>query len=216
VLFLDEAPEFKVNVLQALREPLEDKVITISRAEGSVRLPADFQLIMAANPCPCGKLGAKFGSNGASCMCSPEEIHRYWRKFGGALLDRMELRIAVNVPDAALMSKNDEDSSSVVAARVACAVEMQTLRFKGLGIRRNAGMSAGVLEQLCPLSEAADAAFRKAVDKLGFSGRAYHGTLRVARTIADLEGKDIIECEHILEAVRHRRAGDDPYDVFAV
>ncbi|MDR2864431.1 MAG: YifB family Mg chelatase-like AAA ATPase [Spirochaetaceae bacterium] len=214
-LFLDEAPEFKCNVLQALREPLEDKVITISRAEGPVRLPADFQLVMAANPCPCGKLGrtAQENHSDLSCLCSAQDIHRYWRKFSGALLDRMELRVAVNMPSASFMAKNREESGNTVAKRVARAVEIQRARYKNMNVRRNSTLDAGDIERICVLSPAAENAFRKAVEKLGLSGRAYHGILRVGRTIADLEGKDLIETEHILEAVQHRRQGDDPFDV---
>jgi magnesium chelatase family protein len=216
VLFLDEAPEFKINVLQALREPLEDRLITISRAEGPVRLPADFQLIMAANPCPCGKLGARVGEGSADsgCLCSSAEVHHYWRKFGGALLDRMELRVAVNVPSASAMAENTEEAGSAVAARVARAADVQRGRYKGLQIRRNSGLGAALIEKYCVLSPNAARIFRKAAEKLALSGRAYHGALRVARTIADLEGKDTIEAEHILEAVQHRRQGDDPFDIF--
>jgi magnesium chelatase family protein len=216
VLFLDEAPEFRANVLQALREPLEDKVLTIVRAEGPVRLPADFQLIMAANPCPCGKLGTRTSGNtaGADCLCGAEEIHRYWRKFGGALLDRVEIRVAVNIPSVPAMSENTEEAGSVVAARVARAVTIQRERYRGLNTRRNAGLGAADIDQFCRLSDAARAALSKASDKLALSGRAYHGILRISRTIADLEGKEDIETEHILEAVQHRRQGDDPYDVF--
>jgi magnesium chelatase family protein len=216
VLFLDEAPEFRVNVLQALREPLEDKVISIVRAEGPVRLPADFQLIMAANPCPCGRLGMKSGERGAeaTCLCAATDIHRYWRKFGGALLDRVELRVAVNVPPVCSMSENTEEAGSAVAARVARAVEIQRERYKNSDTRRNAGLGAADIERCCSLSDAARAVMSKAVGKLALSGRAYHGILRVARTIADLEGKESVETESLLEAIQHRRQGDDPFDVF--
>ncbi|MDR2803435.1 MAG: YifB family Mg chelatase-like AAA ATPase [Treponema sp.] len=216
VLFLDEAPEFKANVLQSLREPLEDKIITISRAEGSVRLPADFQLVMAANPCPCGRLGMKTDAAGASCYCSGDEISRYWRKFGGALLDRMELRVAVNMPGVSALSGGAEESGEVVAERVKLAVNIQRERFSGMEFRRNSGMNVAFLEKYCQLDKNAMNAFTKAIEKLGISGRAYHGILRVARTIADLEAADTISAEHIVEAVQHRRYGDDPYDVFSV
>jgi magnesium chelatase family protein len=218
-LFLDEAPEFRSNVLQSLREPLEDRVMTISRADGPVRLPADFQLILAANPCPCGRLGMRAGDQG--CFCSPEEIRRYWRKFGAALLDRVELRVAASSPEIEQMAKPDGESSAVIAQRVRRAVELQRERFKKTGIRRNARMSPDMIDRFCPLSSNAEAAFRTAAEKLGLSGRAYHGVLRVARTIADLEGQEGVQGErciktvHILEAIQHRRQGDDPYDVFS-
>jgi magnesium chelatase family protein len=231
-LFLDEAPEFKVNVLQSLREPLEDRVITISRAENSVRLPADFQLLMAANPCPCGRLGIrhsalsvdKYGETdrtdytaaSTGCYCSGDEIARYWRKFGGALLDRMELRVPVNTPDLTDLNRPPEESGEVIAARVNRAVEIQRERFSGMNIRRNSGMDTRCIDRFCSLGGAALQAFTKAVEKLSVSGRAYHGILRVARTIADLEAADTISVEHITEAVQHRRQGDDPYDVFSV
>jgi magnesium chelatase family protein len=214
-LFLDEAPEFRKNVLQSLREPLEDRVMTISRADGPVRLPADFQLIMAANPCPCGRLGMRSNQHGQSCFCSSEEIRRYWRKFGAALLDRVELRVAASSPEIAVLAKPDGESSALIARRVLSAVEIQRERFKKAGIRRNARMSAAMIDRFCPLSDNAKTAFRTAAEKLGLSGRAYHGALRVARTIADLEGQERIKTVHILEAIQHRRQGDDPYDVFS-
>jgi magnesium chelatase family protein len=240
VLFLDEAPEFRINVLQALREPLEDRVISISRAEGPVRLPAEFQMLMSANSCPCGRLGIRETDN--TCFCSPEEINRYWRKFGGALLDRVEIRVAVlppkieemgmsalvhksaganksALPDKAApdrQSAKPEEKSAVIAQRVKAAVEIQRQRFKGTGIRRNALLPAGKTTTLCPLSEKAESALNTAISKLGLSGRAFHGILRVARTIADLEGREIIETEHILEAVQHRRFGEDPWEILSI
>jgi len=217
VLFMDEAPEFRINVLQALREPLEDRVISIVRAEGPVRLPAEFQLLMAANPCPCGRLGTRQTDN--ACFCSPEEINRYWRRFGGALLDRVEIRAAVLPPkidEMSIQKPSNEERSAAIARRVMAAVEIQRQRFKGTSIRRNALIPAGKAATLCPMNEKAESAFHKAAAKLGLSGRAYHGILRVARTIADLEGKDTIEAEHILEAVYHRRLGEDPWDILSL
>ena len=240
VLFLDEAPQFRINVLQALREPLEDKVVTISRADGQVRLPADFQLLLAANPCPCGRLGARLRppseqaaeqpedadgaasydadgdtTSGGECFCSSEEIYRYWRKFGGALLDRIELRAAVTAPQTADLaaSHGREETSLMIRERVARAAAVQRARFRGTAVRRNAAMPPALIDRFCCLDDAAHRALVRAADRLGISGRAYHGILRVARTIADLEGKDAIGGGHILEAVQHRREGDDPYAV---
>jgi magnesium chelatase family protein len=214
VLFLDEAPEFKSNVLQALREPLEDRVISISRAEGPVRLPADFQLLLAANACPCGRLGIRHNdSTMQTCLCPPEVINRYWKKFGSAFLDRIELRVAVVPPK---LNKSDSplgESGKDIARRVQSAVEIQRQRYKNTGIRRNAMIPAGKVEAFCPLSQQAQAAFHKALSHLGLSGRAYHGILRVARTITDLDGKELISTAHILEAVQHRRYGEDPYEI---
>jgi magnesium chelatase family protein len=240
VLFLDEAPEFRSHILQALREPLEDQVITISRAEASVRLPAAFQLILAANPCPCGRLGMRgTDADGAlNCFCSPEEVNRHWRRFGSALLDRIELRVPVLPPRLGEMTGPKGESSAAIARRVNRAVEVQRLRLDGLfppsrgekaqapslslpgavpfeRPRRNARIPADLMERCCPLSERGEQALKTAVAKLALSGRAYHGILRVARTIADLEGRDGIGMDHVLEAVEHRRRGDDPYDILA-
>jgi len=229
VLFLDEAPEFKINVLQALREPLEDRVISISRAEGPMRLPAEFQMILAANACPCGRLGKRFNEleechEMQTCLCSPEEISRYWRKFRGALLDRIEIRTAVIPPGVneigitngsagGCNGAHNAERSADIAIRVKAAVEIQQQRYKGMGIRRNALIPASKIETFCSMNQHAQSAFHKALSRLGLSGRAYHGILRVARTIADLDGKETIGTEHILEAVQHRRYGEDPYEI---
>ena len=217
-LFLDEAPEFRTPVLQSLREPLEDRVITIVRAEGPLKLPADFQLILAANSCPCGRLGSSApaepaGSSGSCCLCTPDEVLRYWRKLSGALLDRIDLRIPVSTPGVLSPGVKGEESSAEIRKRVTAAVEVQRERFKGQGIRRNARMSPGQIDKFCPLTDKAAEAFTLAASRLGLSGRACHGIIKIARTIADLEGKETIDTVHILEAVQHRRFGDDPYDV---
>ena len=226
VLFLDEAPEFRVTVLQSLREPLEDKIITISRAEGPVRLPADFQLIMASNCCPCGRLGKKNADAETGCYCSAEEIRRYWKKIGGALLDRIELR-TIALPDSSMCCAGNgsadghgEETSAAIASRVLRAVEIQRERFgkTGIsrlapGIRRNAGMTPFLIGHFCPQTDRAAEALGLAMQKLDLSGRACHGILRTARTIADIEGKDSLDAVHILEAVEHRRLGDDPWDI---
>ena len=223
VLFMDEAPEFGNRVLQSLREPLEDGVVTISRAEGKARLPADFQLFLAANTCPCGRLGSRAGDGGSiGCLCAPEEIRRYWRKFSGALLDRIELRVPVLAPDPTKMSDGDEEPSAVVAARVAGAVALQEERFKDAGIRRNARMTPGIIERCCDLTDEGSRALTLAATKLGLSGRAFHSILRTARTIADLElasgsgGSERVNTAHILEAIQHRRLGEDPYDILSI
>ena len=226
ILFLDEAPEFRAHVLQSLREPLEDKVITIVRADGPLRLPADFQLVLAANSCPCGRLGAVHseaaGMHGgeAGCFCAPDEIKRYWRKLGSALLDRIELRFPIRSAGAPSTSKGKEESqycsSAEIRRRVMAAVEIQRERFKGSPMRRNAGIFPGLIEEYCPLTKKAKEAFTVAAVKLGLSGRACHGILKVSRTIADLEGAAVIDTVHLLEAVQHRRFGEDPYDIFSI
>jgi magnesium chelatase family protein len=216
VLFLDETPEFRASVLQSLREPMEDRVITISRAEGPVRLPADFQIILACNGCPCGRLGMAGGGEDQSCFCTPEEIRRYWRKIGGALLDRVELRAAALSPGPESLGGPGGESSAAIARRVLAAVEIQKDRFAGTGVRRNARMAPSHIDRFCSLSARAKEAFATAAARLGLSGRAYHSIVRTARTIADLEGKGSIDAVHVLEAVEHRRLGDDPYDIFSI
>lgn len=216
VLFLDEAPEFRSNVLQSLREPLEDRVITIARAEGQMKLPADFQLVLAANACPCGRLGSAAGEEfyAGNCLCGPEEIHRYWRKFSGALLDRIELRAAVPPPVFGASSPHPE-SSAVIARRVAKAVEIQRLRFANSACRRNARMTPAQLELFCPLTEQARRNCRSAVENLSLSGRGRHAVLKTARTIADLEGTETIGSAHIHEAAAFRRQGEDPFEILS-
>ena len=212
-LFLDEALEFRSSVLQSLREPLEDRVITIVRAEGPLKLPADFQLILAANSCPCGSLGNR---NSAACLCSADEIRRYWRKIGSALLDRIELRVPVNNPGILIPSGNNtEEKSYVIRERVAKAHEIQRARYSGTDIRRNSRMTPAMMEKFCSLTQDAKNKFSIAASKLGLSGRACHGVLKIALTIANLEGKESIETVHILEAVQHRRYGEDPYDILS-
>jgi magnesium chelatase family protein len=215
ILFLDEAPEFRSNVLQALREPLEDRVITIARAEGQMKLPADFQLVLAANACPCGRLGSAAGEDfhAGNCLCGPEEIHRYWRKFSGALLDRIELRAAV--PPPLFGSASVPESSTVIARRVAKAVEIQRLRFADSPCRRNARMTPSQLELFCPLTEQARRSCRSAVESLSLSGRGRHAVLKTARTIADLEGTETIGSAHIHEAAAFRRQGEDPFEILS-
>jgi len=224
-LFLDEAPEFRLPVLQSLREPLEDKVITIVRAESCHRLPADFQLILAANSCPCGRLGA-FQAGGdetdpacsvdSGCLCSPDEIRRYWKKLGGALLDRIDLRVPVRAPGVLKPAGEGGEKSDEIRRRVIEAVEIQKERFKGSNIRRNSRMLPGQIDKFCQMTKKAEEAFILAAAKLGLSGRACHGILKISRTLADLEKKDSIDTVHILEAVQHRRFGDDPYDILSI
>jgi magnesium chelatase family protein len=224
-LFLDEAPEFRLPVLQSLREPLEDKVITIVRAESCHRLPADFQLILAANSCPCGRLGAVQAgydetdatcSADSGCLCSPDEIRRYWKKLGGALLDRIDIRVPVRAPGVLKPAGEGGENSDEIRRRVIETVEIQRDRFKGSNIRRNSRMLPGQIDKYCRMTKKAEEAFILAAAKLGLSGRACHGILKISRTIADLEKKETIDTVHILEAVQHRRFGDDPYDILSV
>lgn len=223
VLFMDEAPEFRSSLLKALREPLEDGVITIARAEGSVQLPAEFQLILAANPCPCGRLGQMTGDGGSICFCSDDEIHRHWQRLGSALLDRIELRVPV-LPSpqqwvselTAPVSHVYRNDSTSVAERVLGAVEIQRERFRGVACRRNARMSPTLVEQYCKLSRETARELETAIANRGLSNRALQGVLKVARTIADLEGRSDISTNDVAEALSFRCAGEDPYDVLSL
>jgi magnesium chelatase family protein len=207
VLFIDEAPEFHRDALQALREPLEDGQVSIARAGRTVRLPADFQLVIAANPCPCGNLGRE----GRVCLCSIQDIERYWKKLGGALLDRIDIRVPLRPADARDLVGPPGESSAIMRARVERATLLQRERYLGLGFDRNARIPSGLIERFCSLETSVAASFAIAVEKLNLSSRACHSTLRLARTIADLAASDQIEEDHLLEALQHRRYGDGDY-----
>jgi magnesium chelatase family protein len=212
VLFLDEAPEFRVDVLQSLREPLEEGRVSLVRAGSLARFPADFQLLLAANPCPCGNLGRQ----GKACLCSIGELQRYRRKLGGPLLDRIDIRVPVSpTPPETLLGPPGE-SSSAIRARVELAIRMQASRNKGGAAgslsrphARNSRLSPAQVEAFCPLDSTALSVFRRAVERLDLSSRACHSVMKIARTIADLAGSETIGENHLLEAVQHRRLCDD-------
>ena len=207
VLFIDEAPEFRRDALQALREPLEEGRIAIARAGRILRYPADFQLILAANPCPCGNLGRDH----KVCACSIQDIQRYWRKLGGALLDRIDIRIPLRPAEPREIMGPPGESSVSVRKRVVAAIRIQEARFAGLGFDRNARIPPGLVERFCVLEHEALRSYELAVEKLSLSSRACHSVLRVARTIADLSGHESIPEEALLEAIQHRRYGDGDY-----
>jgi magnesium chelatase family protein len=203
VLFLDEAAEFSTALLQTLREPMEEGSITIARAGSSMRFPARFQLVLAMNPCPCGNLGKKQ----ATCFCSTLEISRYWRKLGGALLDRVDLRIPLEPVCFDELSESDEveESSATVRRRVAEAVRIQRARYTGLSFSRNAHIPAGLVDRFCALDPDGRSALLTAAEQFSLSSRAFHSILKVARTIADLAACRRISKDHLLEAVQYRR-----------
>ncbi|MFA9441806.1 ATP-binding protein [Uliginosibacterium sp. sgz301328] len=198
VLFLDELPEFDRRVLEALREPLENGHITVSRVAHSVDYPARFQLVAAMNPCPCGYLGHPT----RACRCTPDRVARYRAKLSGPLLDRIDLCMEVSPLNAeALQMAPDGERSSEVRRRVVTAAALQHERQA----KPNAHLDAAGVEAHCALDEPASALLRQAIERLGLSGRAYHRTLKVARTIADLAGAARIAVPHVAEALQYRR-----------
>jgi len=207
VLFLDEALEFKASLLQSLREPLEEGRVTVVRAASSVRYPAAFQLVLAFNPCPCGNLGRPH----SACVCTSMEVHRYWKRLGGALMDRIDIRTPVHPVAAADMAGPPGESSNLVAARVAAAAARQRERYSGLGFSCNARLSPGMLESLCPLDTKCLGLLDESLGRFSLSARAYHSIIRVARTIADLAGAQAIRSQDIEEAVELRRLGEGSY-----
>jgi magnesium chelatase family protein len=201
VLFLDEFPEFKRNILDSLRQPLESGNVVISRVSQAVTFPARFMLIAAMNPCPCGY----YGDSRRPCVCSGAQIHRYRTKVSGPLLDRIDIQISVPpVTMRELSLESEEESSSVIRARVIAARAVQAERFAGKTYYANGQMAARMVKKYCAVGDKAKNLLEQAVERFGLSARAYHRILKVARTIADLDGKKDIDESHIAEAVQYR------------
>jgi magnesium chelatase family protein len=202
VLFLDELPEFRRNVLEVLRQPLEDGTVTLSRAALSLTYPARVMLAAAMNPCPCGYLGDPV----RACRCAPIDIERYRSRVSGPLLDRIDIHL--EVPAVAyrdLAGSRDDEPSAVIRARVEQAREVQRERFRGqAGVHANAHMGPRGLRRHCRLAGPVESLLRDAVDRLGLSARAYHRVLKIARTIADLGGAAELSTRHVSEAVQYR------------
>jgi magnesium chelatase family protein len=203
VLFLDELPEFKRTVLEVMRQPMEERRVTISRAKVALDFPANFMLIASMNPCPCGF----YNHPEKECTCPPGAVQKYLNKISGPLLDRIDLHVEVTpVPFSELSSMNNrEEPSSAIRERVMNAREIQAERYKDCnGVYANAQMSSKQLREICMINTAGEALLKRAMERLNLSARAYDRILKVSRTIADLSGSADIKAEHLAEAIQYR------------
>ena len=202
VLFLDELPEFKRSVLEVMRQPMEERKVTISRARFTVDYPASFMLVASMNPCPCGF----YNHPEKECMCSPPVVHRYMNKISGPLLDRIDLHVEVTPVDFEKLSdRRLNEKSAVIRERVIKARSIQEQRFSEQeGTHANAMMNSRQLRELCKIDQSGQAILKQAMEKLGLSARAYDRILKVSRTIADLESSKEIKSQHLAEAIQYR------------
>lgn len=201
ILFLDELPEFRRDSLEVLRQPLEDGNVTISRVNATLTYPCNIMLIASMNPCKCGY----FGDSRRQCTCTPTQINRYRSRISGPLLDRIDIQVEVsNVDYEDLSSTENSETSAEIKKRVNKTRKLQLERYKDYNIYSNSQLDAGMLKKFCPLGEEENAILRAAFDNLGLSARAHSRILKVARTIADLEGSENIKSEHIAEAIQYR------------
>ncbi|PKP53141.1 MAG: magnesium chelatase [Bacteroidetes bacterium HGW-Bacteroidetes-1] len=202
VLFLDELPEFKRSVLEVMRQPMEDRIVTISRAKMSVDFPASFMLVAAMNPCPCGY----YNHPDQECVCSPGIVQKYLNKISGPLMDRIDLHVeVVPVPFKDLADRSSGELSESIRKRVIKARKIQEVRFKDTpNVHSNAQMSSKMLHKYCDIDDVGRSLLKNAMERLSLSARAYDRILKVSRTIADLEGSDTIRTEHLAEAIQYR------------
>ena len=201
VLFLDEFPEFARDVLEVMRQPLEDGVVTISRVSATLTYPCNIMLIASMNPCKCGY----YGDSVKKCTCTPAQVHQYRSRISGPLLDRIDLHVEVaSVSFADLDKKKKGETSAQIKERVNRARQIQLKRYEGCGIYSNSQLTAALMEKYCVLGDEQKKILKNAFDNLGLSARAYSRILKVARTIADLEGTDEIRTEHLAEAIQYR------------
>lgn len=201
ILFLDELPEFRRDSLEVLRQPLEDGNVTISRVNATLTYPCNIMLIASMNPCKCGY----FGDSRRQCTCTPTQVNRYRSRISGPLLDRIDIQVEVsNVDYEDLSSTENSETSAEIKKRVNKTRKLQLERYKDYNIYSNSQLDAGILKKFCPLGEEENAILRAAFDNLGLSARAHSRILKVARTIADLEGSENIKSEHIAEAIQYR------------
>jgi magnesium chelatase family protein len=202
ILFLDEFAEFPRNVLEMIRQPMEDGFVTISRAKGTIRFPAQFMLVAAMNPCPCGY----FGTEARRCKCTPNQIERYLSKISGPLTDRIDIHIDVPVVSfSKLRSKPSQLDSATIRAQVQKARDIQTSRFGDGKIMTNARMSHKQVEKFCHLDQPSEMMLKHAMTEFGLSARAHDKICKVARSIGDLAGAEQITPEHIAEAISYRK-----------
>ena len=201
VLFLDELPEFRRDVMEALRQPLEDGKVTISRVAGTLTYPSSVMLVAAMNPCPCGF----FGHPTRECICTNNAVRKYLNRISGPMLDRIDLHVEVPpVNYSELSAVSDGEPSAKIKERVNRARRLQTERYKGTGVTCNARLTSSMLKKYCVMDENAQRYLRISFDRLGMSARTYDRLLKVARTVADLEGSEIIKKEHIFAAISFR------------
>jgi magnesium chelatase family protein len=202
VLFLDELPEFKRTVLEVMRQPMEERRVTISRAKMSLDFPANFMLIASMNPCACGY----YNHPEKECTCPPGAVQKYLNKVSGPLLDRIDLHVEVTpVAFSELSAQQNGETSAVIRERVIKAREIQAERYKEqTGIYANAQMSSKILREICVINSVGENLLKKAMERLNLSARAYDRILKVSRTIADLAGSDDIKPEHLAEAIHYR------------
>jgi magnesium chelatase family protein len=210
VLFLDELPEFGPRVLEVIRQPIEDKMVTISRAQGTLTFPANFQMVAAMNPCPCGY----FGDPIKPCTCSSSTVTRYQKRISGPLLDRIDIHVEVPRVDYEKLSDDRfGEPSADVQARVESARKIQRERFdlnnssqddKGSRLTCNSDMHPAEIRKFCQLDTTSQSLMRSAMNQMQLSARAYHRVLKLSRTIADLAGQSQIESQHLAEALQYR------------
>ncbi|MCD2400984.1 YifB family Mg chelatase-like AAA ATPase [Borreliella bissettiae] len=207
ILFLDEALEFKKSILQSLREPIEDKSISISRASSKLfKYPANFQLILAMNLCPCGNLGKK----NTDCFCSQQEISNYWKKLGTAMLDRIDIRVPTRAINNEKLFSETSESSSEIKKRIIKARNIQNIRYENFAnINKNSDLNSDHIEKFCELSAILKNDLIYILNKLNISSRATHSILKIARTISDLKEEKNISREALLEAIEHRKNGEN-------
>ena len=201
VLFLDEFPEFSRQAMEVLRAPIEDGQVTISRANGRLTYPCEFSLVAAMNPCPCGY----FGHNKKACICSQQAVKRYLAKISGPMLDRLDIHVEVPAVEyEELTGKRDGETSREIKLRVEKARAIQNERYKGTDITCNARLTSNLMQKYCKLDNSANKILKNAFESLGMSARSYDRILKIARTVADLDGKDTITATHIAQAIQFR------------